>query len=70
MDKGIADKNLRVDRMSGTLEVVNRQCVYHVWSSGNQLRLNLVYNKSLYHNADIEAFLKTVEDSLLQRFPA
>jgi hypothetical protein len=69
-EKGTAERGLRVDQVSGGLEMVNRQCVCHVWTFRDQLCLNLVYNEAFYDEADMEAFVKVVRDSLLQELTA
>ena len=68
--KGTDDRGLRVDRVSGGLEMVNRQCVCHVWTFRDQLCLNLVYNEAFYDRKDMEAFVEVVRDSLLKELTA
>ena len=65
-EKGTPERGLRIDRVSGGLEMVNRQCVCHVWTFRDELCLNLVYNQAFYNKADMESFVKIVKDSLLQ----
>ena len=69
-EKGTAERGLRVDRVSGGLEMVNRQCVCHVWTFRDQLCLNLMYNEAFYHKTEMEAFVKVIRDSLLQELTA
>lgn len=65
-EKGTADRGLRVDRISGGLEMVNRQCVCHVWTFRDQLCLNLVYNEAFYDKKDMEKFVEVVRESLIK----
>lgn len=69
-EQGTAERGLRVDGVSIGLEMANRQCVCHLWTFRDQLCLNLVYNESFYNKADMETFLVTVRDSLLQELSA
>ena len=65
-EKGTAERGLTVESLSGGLEMVNRQCICHVWTFRDQLGLNLVYNEAFYDETEMEAFLKAVKDSLLK----
>lgn len=65
-EKGTVERGIRVDRVSGGLEMVDRQCVCHVWTFRDQMCLNLVYNEAFYGKAEMDAFLEVVRDSLLR----
>lgn len=69
-ERGTTDRGIRIDRLSISLEMVNRQCVCHVWTFRDQMCLNLVYNQAYYAKADMETFVKTVRDSLLRELAA
>ncbi|KAJ4246854.1 hypothetical protein NW762_013406 [Fusarium torreyae] len=69
-EKGTAERGVRIERLSISLEMVNRQCVCHVWTFRNQLCLNLTYNHAFHDKADMDTFVKTVRDSLLQEVTA
>ncbi|KAF9252612.1 hypothetical protein DTO027I6_3054 [Penicillium roqueforti] len=64
-EKGTAERGIRIDRVSGGLDMINRQCVCHVWTFRDQLCLNLVYNEAFYDRAEGDSFLQTVKNSLL-----
>ncbi|EEA20232.1 hypothetical protein TMatcc_000215 [Talaromyces marneffei ATCC 18224] len=65
-EKGTPQRGILVDQVSGGLEMVNRQCVCHVWTFRNELYLNLVYNEAFYEKATMDAFVGSVKDLLLQ----
>ncbi|KAJ5735264.1 uncharacterized protein N7483_000389 [Penicillium malachiteum] len=64
-EKGTAERGIRIDRISGGLDMMNRQVVCHVWTFRDQLCLNLAFNDAFYSNAEGDAFLQIVKDSLL-----
>ncbi|KAL9625280.1 MAG: hypothetical protein Q9160_000682 [Pyrenula sp. 1 TL-2023] len=64
--KGKAERGIRVDRVWGGLEMVNRQGVCHVWTFRDRLCLNLAYNEAFMERADMDAFLEVVRESLLR----
>lgn len=63
--KGTAERGIRIDRVSGGLDMINRQSVCHVWTFRDQLCLNLAFNGAFYDRAEGDAFLLIVKDSLL-----
>jgi 15-O-acetyltransferase Tri3 len=69
-EKGTAERGIRVDRVSGGLVMMNRQCVCHVWTFRGQLCLNLVYNEAFYEKTTMNAFLENVKGALLQKLAA
>jgi hypothetical protein len=64
-EKGTAERGIRIDRVSGGLDMINRQSVCHVWTFRDQLCLNLVYNEAFYDKAEGDSFLQIVKNSLL-----
>lgn len=69
-EKGTEARGIRIDRVSGGLEMMNRQCVCHVWTFRDQLCLNLVYNEAFYEKAVMDSFVGQVKDSLLKELAA
>lgn len=69
-EKGTVERGIQVERVSGGLEMMNRQCVCHVWTFRDQLCLNLVYNEAFYTNEIVDGFVKCVSDSLLKETAA
>lgn len=65
-DKGTTERGIRVDQVSGGLEMANRQCVCHVWTFRNKLCLNLVYNEAFHEKATMDTFVRSVKGLLLQ----
>lgn len=65
-EKGTVERGIRIDRVSGGLDMINRQCVCHVWTFRDQICLNLVYNEAFYERAAGESFVQIVRDSLLR----
>ncbi|KAJ5623837.1 hypothetical protein N7510_000146 [Penicillium lagena] len=63
--KGTAERGIRIDRVSGGLDMINRQSVCHVWTFRDQLCLNLAYNEAFYDRAEGDSFLQIVKASLL-----
>ena len=55
-EKGILEGGIRIDQVSGGLEIGNRQCVCHVWTFRNELCLNLVYNEAFYEKGNHGCF--------------
>ncbi|KAJ5818860.1 hypothetical protein N7474_004451 [Penicillium riverlandense] len=64
-EKGTAERGIRIDRISGGLDMINRQSVCHVWTFRDQLCLNLAYNEAFYDRAEGDSFLQIVKNSLL-----
>ncbi|QKX60762.1 uncharacterized protein TRUGW13939_07908 [Talaromyces rugulosus] len=69
-EKGTEARGIRVDRVSGGLEMMSRQCVCHVWTFRDQLCLNLVYNEAFYEKAVMDGFVARVRESLLKELTA
>ncbi|KAH8692907.1 hypothetical protein BGW36DRAFT_385475 [Talaromyces proteolyticus] len=69
-EKGTSERGIHIERVSIGLEIVNRQCVCHVWTFRDQLCLNLVYNEAFYEKAAMDGFVKCVRDSLLEELVA
>lgn len=65
-EKGAPERGIRIDQVSGGLEIGNRRCVCHVWTFRNELCLNLVYNEAFYEKATMDAFVEIVKDLLPQ----
>jgi hypothetical protein len=65
-EKGTAQRGIRVDKLSGGLDMINRQCMCQVWTFRNQLCLNLMYNEAFYEKANMEGLVKFVRDSLIE----
>ncbi|KAJ5267269.1 hypothetical protein N7478_010077 [Penicillium angulare] len=64
-EKGTVERGIRIDRISGGLDMINRQSVCHVWTFRDQLCLNLAYNEAFYGRAEADSFLQAVKNSLL-----
>ncbi|KAJ5723241.1 hypothetical protein N7488_001276 [Penicillium malachiteum] len=64
-EKGTAERGFRIDRISGGLDMMNRQVVCHVWTFRDQLCLNLAFNDAFYSKEESDSFLQIVKDSLL-----
>jgi hypothetical protein len=69
-EKGTEARGIRIDRVSGGLEMMSRQCVCHVWTFRDQLCLNLVYNEAFYEKAVMDGFVGRVRESLLKELTA
>lgn len=65
-EKGTPGRGIRVEQVSGGLEMTNRQCVCHVWTFRNELCLNLVYNEAFYEKETMDVFVRSVKDLLFQ----
>ncbi|RAO74336.1 uncharacterized protein BHQ10_010348 [Talaromyces amestolkiae] len=65
-ERGSPEREIRVNQVSGGLEMTNRQCVCHVWTFRNELCLNLVYNEAFHEKATMDAFVRSIKDLLLQ----
>lgn len=63
--KGTEERGIRIDRVSGGLDMINRQSVCHVWTFRDQLCFNLVYNEAFYDKAEGDSFVQIVKNSLL-----
>jgi hypothetical protein len=69
-EKGTEARGIRIDRVSGGLEMMSRQCVCHVWTFRDRLCLNLVYNEAFYEKAVMDGFVGRVRESLLKELTA
>lgn len=64
-EKGTTERGIRIDRVSGGLDMINRQSMCHVWTFRDQICLNLAYNEAFYDRAEGDSFLQVVKNSLL-----
>ncbi|KAJ6145324.1 hypothetical protein N7470_009219 [Penicillium chermesinum] len=65
-EKGTGERKIRVDRISGGLDMISRQRMCHVWTFRDQLCFNLAYNEAFYGRDEGDAFLQIVKESLLE----
>lgn len=63
--RGSSDMGVEVQSVSVGVEILTRQCVCFVWTFGDQLNLNLVYNASFHDEQDTTEFLQRVKRILL-----
>ena len=65
--KGTPDRVLEIRSVSVGVDILTRQCVCFVWTFGDQLDLNLVYNESFHDEVDTANFLQTLKGILLKQ---